>query len=143
MLDQNNEFIPEEARTAKETHIQRIQTALNFQLKQQYQENDSSPITIGRGDDQTIPIPKETLSFNTVSRKHAQIVLKDDGEYYLQDLRSRNGTFYREGSEGNWIKVSNDPGEEESIAQLQPGYQIRLGDQNNGIELAVADFKQN
>lgn len=50
--------------------------------------NDSSCWTIGRGDDNSIPLPDRWMS-----RNHAMIQAMAPNEFYLIDLGSRNGTF--------------------------------------------------
>lgn len=45
-------------------------------------------ITIGRGSSNTIVLPKQT-----VSARHAEIEVKDDGSMLIKDLNSTNGTF--------------------------------------------------
>ncbi|MDS3862019.1 adenylate/guanylate cyclase domain-containing protein [Thermosynechococcaceae cyanobacterium BACA0444] len=49
---------------------------------------DSSCWTIGRGDDNSIPLPDRWMS-----RNHAMIQAMAPNEFYLIDLGSRNGTF--------------------------------------------------
>jgi pSer/pThr/pTyr-binding forkhead associated (FHA) protein len=49
------------------------------------------PVIIGRAKESTIQIPYDSFC----SRKHAQIVYKD-GKYFLEDLKSTNGTSLNE-----------------------------------------------
>lgn len=48
----------------------------------------SVPVIIGRGTDVTVQIPYDSFC----SRNHAQIFYKDK-KYYLEDLKSTNGTY--------------------------------------------------
>jgi pSer/pThr/pTyr-binding forkhead associated (FHA) protein/S1-C subfamily serine protease len=79
-------------------------------------------IRIGRGKEcEFQPVGPDDTS---VSRVHAEIVLKPDGAIVIRDAQSRNGTF---------IGGTRLVGERE----LQPGNRIRLG--LKGPELAVMD----
>ena len=49
---------------------------------------DNSEVTIGRGDENSIPVPHDSLS-----TQHAQLTQSGDGEWTLMDLGSTNGTF--------------------------------------------------
>ena len=48
-------------------------------------------VTIGREKDNEIPIPLDII----ISRSHARIT-NEDGEYWLEDLGSKNGTFIKD-----------------------------------------------
>lgn len=48
-------------------------------------------VTIGREKDQDVSIPMDTL----LSRAHAEISF-EDGEFWIEDMGSRNGTFIEE-----------------------------------------------
>ena len=65
------------------------------------------PITIGRGREADVMLDDEK-----VSRVHCGVALRN-GNYYLKDLKSRNGTHLN--------------GEEVEEAQLNPGDHIRVG----------------
>lgn len=42
-----------------------------------------------------------------VSRRHAQITINEDKEWFLEDLDSSNGTYIRQESNGEFIRVGN------------------------------------
>ena len=67
----------------------------------------NEPITIGRGHEADVVISDEK-----VSRIHCGIRLWD-GDYYLKDLKSRNGTLVN--------------GESVEVVKLRPGDRIRVG----------------
>jgi pSer/pThr/pTyr-binding forkhead associated (FHA) protein/S1-C subfamily serine protease len=78
-------------------------------------------VRIGRGKECELrPVSSDDTS---VSRVHAEIVLKPDGRVVLRDAQSRNGTFL-----GN-VRVQGD-------REIRTGDQIRLGP--SGLELVVA-----
>jgi pSer/pThr/pTyr-binding forkhead associated (FHA) protein/S1-C subfamily serine protease len=78
-------------------------------------------VRIGRGKECELrPVSSDDTS---VSRVHAEIVLKPDGRVVLRDAQSRNGTFL-----GN-ARVQGD-------REIRAGDQIRLGP--SGLELVVA-----
>lgn len=62
-------------------------------------------IRIGRGDTEVDLSPDVS-----VSKLHAELVVTDDGRYYLTDRRSTNGTFlYRPGAPGReerWERIA-------------------------------------
>src|SRR5579871_6400353 len=68
-------------------------------------------ITIGRVPDNVLQI--EDIS---VSSRHAQLTLSDDGDYILRDLGSTNGT-----------ELNGRPIAEEEDHKLQDGDKIRFG----------------
>ena len=72
-------------------------------------ELTGEPIAIGRSRDAFIP-----LLDDKVSRAHCGIRLSDDGQFYLKDLNSRNGTYLN----GERIEDS---------APLKVGDRIRVG----------------
>ena len=72
-------------------------------------ELGATPVTIGRHPECEVQIEQ-----GAVSRKHATIILKDEA-YYLEDLKSRNGTYV------NDEKI-------ESLTQLQDGARIKICD---------------
>jgi two-component system NtrC family sensor kinase len=72
-----------------------------------YELPDHEPQLIGRSSE-ALP-----MSDNTVSRRHAELT-PDDGEWYIRDLKSQNGTFV------NGVKI-------EQRIRLRPGDQIRTG----------------
>jgi pSer/pThr/pTyr-binding forkhead associated (FHA) protein len=85
-------------------------------MRLRYLKNDGTPaeltlgerpITIGRNPDSDIILMDEKAS-----RIHCGIRLWD-GEYYLKDLKSRNGTYVN--------------GRSVEVATLKPGDQIRIG----------------
>jgi pSer/pThr/pTyr-binding forkhead associated (FHA) protein len=105
-------------------------------LRLRYTKHDGSPaelvlserpITIGRNPDSDVVLIDEK-----VSRIHCGIRLWD-GEYYLKDLKSRNGTFVN----GRRIEV----------ATLKPGDQVRIGstdfflDGESGSTTALQEIK--
>lgn len=59
-------------------------------------------IVLGREGDQPFPIKAE---INGVSRRHAQITINDNGDWYLEDLGSSNGTFIRDEKTGEIVPV--------------------------------------
>jgi pSer/pThr/pTyr-binding forkhead associated (FHA) protein/S1-C subfamily serine protease len=78
-------------------------------------------IRVGRGRECELrPVGSDDTS---VSRVHAEILLKPDGRVVLRDAQSRNGTFF-----GN-VRVQGDQ-------ELRTGDQFRLGP--SGLELVVA-----
>ena len=74
-----------------------------------YAIKSSAPLIIGREVDATVNIPYDSFC----SRRHAQILFKDD-KYYLEDLKSTNGTYL------NDTKL-------ESIAELKNNDKIKFG----------------
>jgi len=66
------------------------------------------PITIGRGPENDVVLHDEK-----VSRLHCGLRLWD-GEYYLKDLKSHNGTWFDE--------------EQVDVVRLRPGDRFRVGD---------------
>jgi pSer/pThr/pTyr-binding forkhead associated (FHA) protein len=55
---------------------------------------------IGRSNDGTVDI---VLDHNSVSRRHAELTIADDGRFYLADLSSTNGTSVL--VDGNWREL--------------------------------------
>ncbi len=68
----------------------------------------AEPITIGRGEDQTVSIPHRSLS-----RSHARIEASE-GRFFISDLRSKNGTFL------NGVQLQRQ--------ELRAGDILKLGD---------------
>jgi predicted component of type VI protein secretion system len=79
---------------------------LPFKVKEYYHLDDG--IYLGRGKDNEIIIKDPYIS-----KKHLKIV-KDEGNYYLEDLGSANGTFL------NGDKVLD-------VVKLKNGDRIRIG----------------
>ena len=75
-------------------------------------------ITIGRGDGNDIAI-----NHDSVSRRHAQLVERDDGQYQLLDLGSSNGTFYF--AEGGWTDTRG--------AMLGADDMVRIGEHSTSV----------
>ena len=61
-------------------------------------------IIIGRDGNQPFTIKKE---MNGVSREHAKITITDNGNWYLEDLGSSNGTFIRDEKTGELIPAND------------------------------------
>ncbi len=83
-------------------------TQMEFQLGEQ-------PITIGRSPDADVVLMDEKIS-----RIHCGIRLWD-GEFYVKDLKSRNGT---------WVN-----GERLEVCKLKPGDLVRVGSTSFNFEL--------
>ncbi len=65
---------------------------LKFDIVDKYCEgefSDREPVTIGREPDNRVHLP-----FDVLSRHHARVLAKE-GAWYIEDLDSANGTFYR------------------------------------------------
>lgn len=60
-------------------------------------------IILGRDGNQPFTIKAE---MNGVSRQHAKITIMDNGNWYLEDLDSSNGTFIRDEETGDFISVN-------------------------------------
>lgn len=60
-------------------------------------------IILGREGNQPFKISKDA---DGVSRKHAQITITDDNDWFIEDLGSSNGTYIRNESTGDLIPVS-------------------------------------
>lgn len=60
-------------------------------------------IVLGREGDQPFSMKED---MDGVSRKHAQITITDNGDWYLEDLGSSNGTAIRDEKTGNLIPIS-------------------------------------
>ncbi len=74
--------------------------------------------SIGRGDGNEIQIDHDS-----VSRRHAQLVERDDGQYQLLDVGSSNGTYYF--AEGGW--------EETRGAMLSADDMVRIGEHSTSV----------
>ena len=74
--------------------------------------------SIGRGEGNDIQIEHDS-----VSRRHAQLVERDDGQYQLLDVGSSNGTQYF--AEGGWADTRG--------ALLGADDMVRIGDHNTSI----------
>ena len=72
---------------------------------------DSGPVDVDMG-----PLPEASY----VSRHHAEIICKDDGQWLVKDLGSRNGTFVRSDSDSQFQRVA---GEQE----VTSGCEVSLG----------------
>ena len=68
--------------------------------------------SVGRSSDADIVIDDPT-----VSRRHADFVVTDDGRYYLNDLRSKWGTFVWSGQD--WTQIRQ--------TFVEPNARIKLG----------------
>lgn len=79
---------------------------LSFKVKEYYPVEDE--VSIGRGNDNQIVIKDPYIS-----KRHLKIV-KDEGDYYLEDLNSANGTYL------NGDKVMD-------VVQLENGDRITIG----------------
>lgn len=73
-------------------------------------EVDISPVSIGRGSNNDIPLPGDEFS----SARHARIEPRRDG-VYVEDMGSTNGTFV------NGIRLARE-------RRLQPGDVVRVGE---------------
>lgn len=73
-------------------------------------EVDTSPLTIGRGANNDLPLPDDEFS----SARHARIEPRRDG-VYVEDMGSTNGTFV------NGIRLARE-------RRLQPGDIVRVGE---------------
>jgi FHA domain len=77
---------------------------------------DSSALTIGRGDDNDLPIEGDEYA----STRHARFEPRRDG-IYVEDIGSTNGTFV------NGIRLTRD-------RRLAPGDLVRIGETNLRFE---------
>lgn len=81
-------------------------------------EVDTSPLTIGRGANNDLPLPDDEFS----SARHARIEPRRDG-VYVEDMGSTNGTFV------NGIRLARE-------RRLQPGDIVRVGETDLRFEEA-------
>jgi pSer/pThr/pTyr-binding forkhead associated (FHA) protein len=81
-------------------------------------EVDTSPLTVGRGANNDIPLPGDEFS----SARHARIEPRRDG-VYVEDMGSTNGTFV------NGIRLARE-------RRLQPGDVVRIGETDMRFETA-------
>ncbi|HET7045456.1 MAG TPA: FHA domain-containing protein [Gaiellaceae bacterium] len=72
-------------------------------------EVDSSPLTLGRGAGNDVPLPDDEFA----SARHARLEPRRDG-VYVEDMGSTNGTFV------NGIRLARE-------RRLQPGDVVRVG----------------
>lgn len=63
----------------------------------------AEPVIIGRGADVVVHIPYDSFC----SRKHAQIFIKDK-KYYLEDLKSTNGTYLNDEKVESPVELKNN-----------------------------------
>lgn len=93
---------------AKDTYLKLInqKDTLPFKIKEVYSLEED--ITIGRSKNNTITIKDPYISKNHLS------IVKDEGDYYLEDLGSANGTYI------NGDRVMD-------VVRLKNGDTIRLG----------------
>ena len=80
-----------------------------YKIKEEYALNDL--ITIGRNNKNTI-----MLRDPYVSKQHLRIV-KDEGQYFLEDLRSANGTYLNNEKVLDVIKLSD--GDRIKLGQIE------------------------
>lgn len=91
-----------------------------------------SPAVVGRFDISVGPIAIDLGGLpdgGYVSRKHAEFTL-DDGQWYIEDLNSSNGTFILR--DGNWQRVSG-------AEPLKNGDSIAFGNAQLTFECCCAD----
>ena len=74
----------------------------------------SKELLIGRSPLSVIPVPSDKVS---VSGAHVKIIVKDNGDWELEDLNSGNGTFVRDHN-GNFQRVYKKHIEEKTIIRL-------------------------
>lgn len=91
-------------------------------LREEIKLKDDCPLTIGRSEDADIPIADER-----VSRLHCGIRY-EDGEYFVKDLGSRNGTFLN--------------GKQMEMEKLTPGDKIRVGSATLKVEKTITKGTQ-
>lgn len=93
---------------AKDTYLKLInqKDTLPFKVKEVYSLEED--VTIGRSNKNTIVIKDPYISKNHLS------IVKDEGDYYLEDLNSANGTFV------NGDRIMD-------VVKLKNGDTIRLG----------------
>jgi len=72
---------------------------------------ESGPVEVDLG-----PLPEAVY----VSRHHAQLRCDENGQWFIKDLGSRNGTFVRSGAEGTFQRVTDDQ-------PLSDGDELSLG----------------
>lgn len=60
-------------------------------------------IVLGREGNQPFKIKEDCTD---VSRRHAEIIMDDNGQIFLSDLGSTNGTYIRDSTTGNLIRIS-------------------------------------
>lgn len=66
-------------------------------------EFEKTPITLGRADDNDLCLPYDTR----ISRYHAKIT-KEGSSYWLEDLKSTNGTYLDETRITGRVRISPD-----------------------------------
>lgn len=92
-------------------------------------ETDRDEITIGRKNKNTIPI--DNLQ---VSNKHARIV-KHAGNYFIEDLKSTNGTFL------NNEKITKEPLRDKDIITIgKHSLVIHLEDKKGDSDITDATY---
>lgn len=73
------------------------------------------------------------IARDTVSGRHAELVVTDDGRYYLTDLNSTGGTFVADPQPAGgtpWKRITQ--------AYIQPGQAILLADYETSIGALLA-----
>lgn len=80
--------------------------------------------SIGRGEGNDIMIDHDS-----VSRRHAQLVERDDGQYQLLDVGSSNGTHYF--AEGGWAETRG--------AYLDADDMVRIGEHTTSVAALLED----
>lgn len=85
----------------KDTYLKLInqKDTLPFKIKEVYSLEED--VTIGRSNKNTIMIKDPYISKNHLS------IVKDEGEYFLEDLNSANGTFVNEDRIMDVVRLNN------------------------------------
>lgn len=79
-------------------------------------------ITIGKNGDQPFVIDSEM-----VSRRHAELIVADDGTITVRDLGSTNGTFVKL-KNGEFRRIEKCKVKSGATLRLGPDYQVRVAD---------------
>ena len=83
--------------------------------------------TVGR--DASVAI---TLQHETVSRRHAELIPVPDGQIYITDCASTNGTFIDEN--GQWRKITQD--------FVSAGGRVRFGEVEVSVQRLLAEISR-
>lgn len=109
-LDQN---IVKELLAEYEGHDAAIYTPeVNAASRSKKIKLDARTVTIGRTEENTVSFPNDRF----ISRKHAKVEWVDGG-HWIQDLRSKNGTW-RVNEDGSRVKIEREKVKPESIYLL-------------------------